>query len=122
MCVILALLSGLEAAVGEGGDLNHRTVFTALYVASALKVATFVSSCALVVVAIIFLFILFIYFYNCIVPLGFLPCEIRICFPRGKPAATESRYPTYGACCVFECFHSIPNSNLDYRIFNVPLR
>ena len=23
------------------------------------------------------------------------------CFPRGKPAATESPYPTYGACGVF---------------------
>ena len=23
------------------------------------------------------------------------------CFPRGKPAATESRYPTYSACWVF---------------------
>ena len=23
------------------------------------------------------------------------------CLPRGKPAATESRYPTYGACWVF---------------------
>ena len=27
--------------------------------------------------------------------------EIRAVFPRGKPAATESRYPTYGACWVF---------------------
>ena len=41
------------------------------------------------------------------------------CFPRGKPAATESRYPTYDACWVFYCFHNPPNSDMDYRIFNV---
>ena len=40
-------------------------------------------------------------------------------FPRGKPAATESRYPAYGACWVFQCLHNPPNSDLDYRIFNV---
>ena len=27
--------------------------------------------------------------------------KIGFAFPRGKPAATESRYPTYGACWVF---------------------
>ena len=27
-------------------------------------------------------------FYSCIVPLGFLPWEIRVASPRGKPAAT----------------------------------
>ena len=41
------------------------------------------------------------------------------CFPQGKPAATESRYPTYNACMVFECFHNPPDSDTDYRIFNV---
>ena len=42
------------------------------------------------------------FFYNCIVSLGFLPWEENLgCFPLGKPAATESRYPTYGACWVF---------------------
>ena len=40
------------------------------------------------------------------------------CLPRGKPAATESRYPTYGACWVFECFRNAPNSDMDYGIFN----
>ena len=40
-------------------------------------------------------------------------------FTRGKPAATESRYPTYGACWVFECFHNPPNSGMDYGLFNV---
>ena len=41
------------------------------------------------------------------------------CFLRGKPAATESRYPTYGACRVFQCFHNPPNSDMYYGIFNV---
>ena len=40
-------------------------------------------------------------------------------FPRGKPAATESRYPTYSACWVFQWFHNPPNSGMDTRIFNV---
>ena len=37
----------------------------------------------------------------------------------GKPASTESRYPTYCACWVFYCLHNPPNSDMDYRIFNV---
>ena len=41
------------------------------------------------------------------------------CFPRGKPAATESHYPTYSACWVFQCFRNPPNSDMDYWIFNV---
>ena len=41
------------------------------------------------------------------------------CFPRGELAATESRYPTFSACCVFKCFHKPPNSNMDYGIFNM---
>ena len=57
-------------------------------------------------------------FYNCIVPTGFLPWEILGCFPWRKTAATESRYPTYSACWVFQCFHNPPNSDVDYRIFN----
>ena len=40
-------------------------------------------------------------------------------FPRGKTAATESRYPTHGAWWVFQCVHNPPNSNADCRIFNV---
>ena len=39
------------------------------------------------------------------------------CFPRGKPAVTESSYPTYGACWVFLFFHNSLNSDMDYRIF-----
>ena len=41
------------------------------------------------------------------------------CFPQGKPAVTELRYPTYGACWMFLCFHNLPNSAMDYGIFNV---
>ena len=41
------------------------------------------------------------------------------CFSRGKPVATESRYPTYGACRVFWCFDNPPNSDMDYGIFNM---
>ena len=45
-------------------------------------------------------------------------------FPRGKPAATESRFPIlinhwYNYNWVFSCFHNPPNSDLDYSIFNV---
>ena len=41
------------------------------------------------------------------------------CFPLRKPAATESRYPTCGACLMFWCFHNPPKSDMNYRIFNV---
>ena len=54
---------------------------------------------------------------NC--PNGISPIGNPGCFPREKPAATESRYPTYGACWVFQCFHNPPNSDMNYRIFNV---
>ena len=40
-------------------------------------------------------------------------------FPRSKPVATESSYPTYGACSLFYCFYNPPNSDMDYTIFNV---
>ena len=51
--------------------------------------------------------------------MGFLSWEIRVDFPQGKPAVTESRYPTYGACWIFQCFHTPPNSDMDNGIFNV---
>ena len=51
--------------------------------------------------------------------MGFFPMGKSGCFLRGKLAATESCYPTYGACCVFQRFHKLPNSDVDYRIFNV---
>ena len=41
------------------------------------------------------------------------------CFSRGKPAATKSRYPIYGACRVFECFNNPSYYDMDYRAFNV---
>ena len=34
-------------------------------------------------------------------PIGIPSMGIAGCFPWGKPAATESRYPTYCACWVF---------------------
>ena len=51
--------------------------------------------------------------------MGFLLFWNSGCILRGKPAATESRYPTYCACWMFKCFHNPPNSDMDYRIFNV---
>ena len=51
--------------------------------------------------------------------MGLLPWKIRVSFPRGKPAATESRYPTYNTCWVFQCFHNPPNSDMGDGIFNV---
>ena len=47
--------------------------------------------------------------------------ENSSCSPREKQAATESCYtlPTYGTCWVFECFHNPPNSDMNYKIFNV---
>ena len=56
--------------------------------------------------------------YNCIVPMEFLPWEIQVAFP-GASQLRQSRYQTYGACWVFECFHNPPNSNMDHGIFNV---
>ena len=47
------------------------------------------------------LFVCLFVFYNCIVPMGVLPQEKSGCFPRQMPAATKSRYSTYGACWVF---------------------
>ena len=43
----------------------------------------------------------FFSFLTTVIPMGFLPWEILVAFPGGKPAMTESRYPIYGACCVF---------------------
>ena len=52
-------------------------------------------------------------------PNGISLMENSGCLHRGKPAATESRYPTYGTCWVFLCFHNPPNSDMDYGLFNV---
>ena len=59
-------------------------------------------------------------FNICIVPLGFLLLGNSGRFPRGKAAATESRYPTYSACWVILVFPSIHRAlTWDYRIFYV---
>ena len=57
-------------------------------------------------------------FYNCIVPMGFLQKEIQVAFPR-ESQLRQPRYPTYGACWVFQRFYNPPNSDKDYRIFNM---
>ena len=60
------------------------------------------------------LYVYLIFFFNWIVPM-----ENSGCLLRRKPAAIESRYPTYGAYWVFPCFHSPPNSDMNDGIFNV---
>ena len=42
------------------------------------------------------------------------------CFPWGKTAMKELRYPTYSAFC-FLCarFHNPLNTDMDYRILNI---
>ena len=37
----------------------------------------------------------------------------------GKPAATEPRYPSYSAYCVFSCFRNPRNTDMDHWIFNL---
>ena len=68
--------------------------------------------------AICCVFFLF-FFYNCIVPMGFLPWEIRVAFP-GESHLQQSRVtqPRVHAGC-FECFQTPPNSDMDHGIFNV---
>ena len=57
--------------------------------------------------------IFFLIFNNCIVPLGFLPCEIRVAFP-GERQLRQSRVtqPTMHA----RCFYNPPSSDVEYRI------
>ena len=59
------------------------------------------------------------YFLQLCCPNRISPMGNSGCLPQGKPAATESRYPTYGACWVFQCCHDPPNSYMGYGIFNV---
>ena len=66
----------------------------------------------------IFTFLLF--FLTTVLSRGISPIGNSGCFPRGKPAATESRFPTFCACWVFQCFFHQTNSDMDYGIFNVP--
>ena len=61
----------------------------------------------------------FISFYKCVVPMGFLPWEIRVAFP-GESQLQQSRatQPTMHAGCL-SVLHNPSNSDIDYRIFNV---
>ena len=65
----------------------------------------------------LFFFVLF--FVQLYRPIGISPTGNSGCFPLGKAAATESRYPTQGACWAFQRFHNPPNTDTDYGIFNV---
>ena len=64
----------------------------------------------------------FTFYFDCLhlyCPNWVSPMGNSACFPRWKPAAIQSRYPTYGACRVFGCFHNPQNSGMDYGIFSV---
>ena len=61
----------------------------------------------------------FFFFLQLYCSIGISPTRNSGCFPRGEPAAAQSRYPTCGKCWLFECFHNPPNSGMDFRIFNV---
>ena len=65
-----------------------------------------------------FSFFFFFFFLTSVLSCWDFFMENSRCFPRGKPAATQSRYPTYGACQMFQLFHHQPNSDMD-GIFNV---
>ena len=46
--------------------------------------------------------------------------RVSWCFePSQEPAATESRYPTYGTCLVLYYSHNPSNPDMDYGIFKV---
>ena len=63
------------------------------------------------------------FFFNCIIPLEFSPWEIQVTFPR-ESQLQQSRptQPTVHAVFNFKCFHNFhnpPNSDMDYRTFNM---
>ena len=61
-----------------------------------------------------------LFFHDCIAVMGFLNFLAKLgLLSRGKPATTESRNTTYGACRVFQCFHNPPNRDKECRIFKV---
>ena len=63
--------------------------------------------------------VFFLFFYNFIVPMGFLRWEIRVAFP-GESQLQQSRATqlrVHTGC--FQCFHNPPNSDMDYEVFNV---
>ena len=69
----------------------------------------------------VLLFFFLLYFLQVYCPSGISPMGNSGCLPRGRPAATESRYPTYSAYLMFSCFHNPTNSDMYYGIFNVRL-
>ena len=73
----------------------------------------------IIIIIIIIINLFTFHFLHLYFPNGISPMGNSGCLPRGKPAAAESRYPTYGACWAFLCFHNPPTSNMDSRIFNV---
>ena len=62
-------------------------------------------------------------FIHFVVPIEISPMGNSGRFPQGKPGATESRYPTVINYCVhtgsFRVSRTPPNSDMDYRIFDV---
>ena len=65
---------------------------------------------------IIYFFTFFFFFYKLLYcPNGISSMGSSGCSPRGK----LSRYPNYDTCLVFWCLHNPPNSDMNYRIFNV---
>ena len=64
-------------------------------------------------------FLFYFTFCNCIVHMGFLPWETWFAFP-GESQLRQSRaIQTTVHVQVFQWFHNSPNSDMDYRIFNV---
>ena len=69
--------------------------------------------------------ILYLYFVHFVVPMGIFPWEIPVTFPKVSQLQTVSRDPTLINYNVHAgCFRvrNPPNSDMDYRIFNVRIR
>ena len=66
-----------------------------------------------------FFFFIYLYLNRCIVPLRFLPWEIRVTVPvESQLRQNLATQPKMHARC-FTCFNIPPNSDMDYRVFNV---
>ena len=63
-------------------------------------------------------FSFFFFFFTVLSHWDFTHGKVELLSP-GKAAVKESCFPAYSACWVFSCFHNPPNSDMDYRIFNV---
>ena len=59
-----------------------------------------------------FIYLLLFFFKKLYCPIGIAPLGNSGCFPT-QPAVAR-------VCWVFTCFHKSPNSDKDYRVFNVP--